>query len=192
MRIEIFALCLHCPNQDKERCLSGRKEQFAKLSYWKRYRGFESRSLRQSKMNPDVSRVLSFIAQASLAWAKVYKRQNRLTKGAQIHFALKPPSWDGCGFVCGDWATQPIPLSPRTLQSKGWSFFYLSAFTNRLLRDENTQGSIQRRFRVESGIAAQPIPLSDGDGSSQPQKQFIPKTKKPISLLKEQSINYDK
>ena len=30
-----------------ERCLSGRKEQFAKLSYWQRYRGFESLSLRQ-------------------------------------------------------------------------------------------------------------------------------------------------
>ena len=31
-----------------ERCLSGRKEQFAKLSYWQRYRGFESLSLRNT------------------------------------------------------------------------------------------------------------------------------------------------
>ncbi len=35
-----------------ERCLSGRKEQFAKLSYWKRYRGFESRPLREKQQEP--------------------------------------------------------------------------------------------------------------------------------------------
>jgi len=34
-------------NNNTERCLSGRKEQFAKLSYWQRYRGFESLSLRK-------------------------------------------------------------------------------------------------------------------------------------------------
>jgi hypothetical protein len=44
---QIIALCLQC--QNTERCLRGRKEQFAKLSYWKRYRGFESRSLRYDK-----------------------------------------------------------------------------------------------------------------------------------------------
>ena len=45
-------LYLHSLSEDmlkeKERCLSGRKEQFAKLSYWQRYRGFESRPLRKS------------------------------------------------------------------------------------------------------------------------------------------------
>ncbi len=34
---------------DSERCLRGRKEQFAKLSYWQRYRGFESLSLRLAR-----------------------------------------------------------------------------------------------------------------------------------------------
>ena len=38
---------MHSLKGKEERCLSGRKEQFAKLSYWQRYRGFESRPLRQ-------------------------------------------------------------------------------------------------------------------------------------------------
>lgn len=44
---QIIDLCLQC--QNKEGCLRGRKEQFAKLSYWKRYRGFESRLFRRQK-----------------------------------------------------------------------------------------------------------------------------------------------
>ena len=44
--ITIFAVLKRGVLIDMERCLSGRKEQFAKLSYWQRYRGFESLSLR--------------------------------------------------------------------------------------------------------------------------------------------------
>ena len=49
LRKQMFFLYLH-HSEPEERCLRGRKEQFAKLSYWKRYRGFESRSLRYPKM----------------------------------------------------------------------------------------------------------------------------------------------
>jgi hypothetical protein len=42
---DIITFALLC--KEKERCLSGRKDMFAKHAYWKRYRGFESLSLRQ-------------------------------------------------------------------------------------------------------------------------------------------------
>ncbi len=42
--LNILTFALLC--KEKERCLSGRKDMFAKHAYWKRYRGFESLPLR--------------------------------------------------------------------------------------------------------------------------------------------------
>ncbi len=54
---------LQAPLETLERCLSGRKEQFAKLSYWQRYRGFESRPLRSTAL--DLSKAVFFLPKGS-------------------------------------------------------------------------------------------------------------------------------
>ena len=83
---------MHCRNP--ERCLSGRKEQFAKLSYWKRYRGFESRPLRL--YNPDnqsVGNVAANFRTAMLSYKhiKIYDAEGDLSKEWYVSFYFLKP-----------------------------------------------------------------------------------------------------
>ena len=92
MKSELITLCLHCRNP--ERCLSGRKEQFAKLSYWKRYRGFESRPLRL--YNPDnqsVGNVAANFRTAMLSYKhiKIYDAEGDLSKEWYVSFYFLKP-----------------------------------------------------------------------------------------------------
>ncbi len=93
----------------KERCLSGRKEQFAKLSYWQRYRGFESLSLRKYFKN----KALNIVLRAFLL-LKIKRVSQRVS-----HFRLLRASISTI-FV--------YPFVVIRIKSKGMRFYYCIPF----------------------------------------------------------------